>query len=46
LTGFKSNKIRINLNLPIKSEVEKEKIAVVKSVEDDRKYLIQATIVR
>jgi hypothetical protein len=34
------------LNQPIKAEVEMESSDVLKTVEEDRKYVIQATIVR
>lgn len=44
--GFKSKKIRVNLNLPIKSETKAETNEVLKIVDEDRKYVIQATIVR
>jgi len=44
--SFKSKKIRVNLNQPIKSEVRQEASEVLKTVDDDRKYVIQATIVR
>ncbi|KAG2009878.1 ubiquitin-protein ligase [Coprinopsis cinerea AmutBmut pab1-1] len=44
--GFKSKKIRVNLNLPIKAETKAESKDVMKTVEEDRKYVIQATIVR
>jgi cullin 1 len=43
---FKSKKIRVNLNLPIKAEVKAESSDVLKTVDEDRKYVIQATIVR
>jgi len=43
---FKSKKIRVNLNLPIKAEVKAESTDVLKTVDEDRKYVIQATIVR
>lgn len=46
LTAFKSKKIRVNLNQPIKSEVTAETSEVLKTVDEDRKYVIQATIVR
>jgi cullin 1 len=46
LPGFKSKKIRVNLNLPIKAEVKAEASDVMKSVDEDRKFVIQATIVR
>jgi hypothetical protein len=44
--GFKSKKIRVNLNQPIKAEVKAESTDVLKTVDEDRKYVIQATIVR
>ncbi len=44
--GFKSKKIRVNLNLPIKSETKAESTEVLKLVDEDRKYVSQATIVR
>jgi len=43
---FRSKKIRVNLNLPIKAEVKAESADVLKAVDEDRKYVIQATIVR
>ena len=44
--GFKSKKIRVNLNMPIKAQETKEQTEVLKTVDEDRKYVIQATIVR
>lgn len=41
-----SLQIRVNLNLPIKAEVKAESADVLKTVDEDRKYVIQATIVR
>jgi len=46
LKDFKSKKIRVNLNLPIKADVKAESSDVLKAVDEDRKYVIQATIVR
>jgi len=46
ILGFKSKKIRVNLNLPIKAETKAESTDVLKTVDEDRKYVIQATIVR
>lgn len=43
---FKSKKIRINLNTPLKAEQKTEATDVLKNVDEDRKYVIQATIVR
>ena len=45
-TDFKSKKIRINLNTPLKAEQKTEATDVLKNVDEDRKYVIQATIVR
>ncbi|CAL1712764.1 unnamed protein product [Somion occarium] len=42
--NFKSKKIRINLNMPIKAEQKAESTDVLKTVDEDRKYVIQATI--
>jgi cullin 1 len=36
----------MNLNQPIKAEVKAESSDVLKRVDEDRKYVIQATIVR
>lgn len=44
--NFKSKKIRINLNVPLKAEQKTESNDVLKTVDEDRKYVIQATIVR
>jgi cullin 1 len=38
---FKSKKVKMNLNVPIKSEVKQETQEVHQNVEDDRKLLIQ-----
>ncbi|KAJ7907748.1 cullin-1, partial [Mycena leptocephala] len=43
---FKSKKIRVNLNLPIEAELKAEARDVLKAVDEDRKYVIQAVIVR
>lgn len=41
-----NEQVRVNLNMPIKSEVKAEAADVQKSVDEDRKLLIQAVIVR
>ncbi|KAG6876366.1 hypothetical protein C0993_003662, partial [Termitomyces sp. T159_Od127] len=44
--NFKSRKIRINLNMPVKSEQKAEVKRVMSSLNEDRKLAIQATVVR
>ncbi|KAH9447493.1 hypothetical protein Pst134EB_021510 [Puccinia striiformis f. sp. tritici] len=43
---FKSKKIRVSLNAPVKAEQKAESADVMKTVDEDRKLLIQAVIVR
>lgn len=43
---FKSKKIKVNLNMPMKSEQKAESSDVMKTVDEDRRMLLQATIVR
>ena len=43
---FESKKIRVNLNVPIKAEVKDNSADILKTVDEDRRYYLQATIVR
>lgn len=45
-TGFKSKKIKINLNINMKSDTSKEDQEVRNNIGEDRKYVIQSAIVR
>lgn len=45
-TDFKSKKVRVNLQIPVRAEQKAESSEVLKTVEEDRKMLLQATIVR
>ncbi|TIB37625.1 hypothetical protein E3P86_02110 [Wallemia ichthyophaga] len=44
--NFKSKKIRVQLNQPIKADVKQESSDVLKTVDEDRKFEIQAAVVR
>lgn len=43
--GFKSKKIRVNLNLGTKSEAKQEEVETNKTIEEDRKLLLQVRLI-
>ncbi|CAF3045733.1 unnamed protein product [Rotaria socialis] len=45
-TDFRSKKLRINLNVPLKSVEQKDIEGVHRTIDEDRKMVIQAAIVR
>jgi cullin 1 len=46
LLDFKAKKLKINLNVPSKTDQKAETKETLESIDEDRKWVYQATIVR
>jgi len=44
--GWKNAKVKVNINMPVKAAKEKEDAAIDGQIQDERKYVMQACIVR